>query len=88
MIKKGFGGLIVELMNRPNIKNLLTQVRDIKSGKNSAFGGLDIRGFTKKAEYDPDDVGGFQKTTGQKIVKAKNGLLIRGKPKLTKKGWK
>ena len=80
--------MIAELMNRPNIKNLLTQYRDIKSGKNSSFGGIDIRGLTKKAEYNPDDVGGFQKTTKQEVVKAKNGLLIRGKPKLTKKGWK
>jgi hypothetical protein len=88
MIKKGFGGMIVELMNRPNIKNLFSKVGDIKSGKSSAFGGQDITGFTKKAKYDPDDVGGFQKTTKQQIVKAKNGLLIKGKPKLTKKGWR
>jgi len=87
MYKKGIGGLVREIMNRPNIKNLLTQVRDIKSGKTSPFG-TDISGLRKRAEYDEDDKGGFQKTTGQKIAKASKGMLIKGKPRLARKGWK
>jgi hypothetical protein len=83
MIKKGFGGLIKQLMNKPEVKKLLTQVRN----SSSSFG-TDISGLTRRAQYNEDDKGGFQKTTGQKIAKASKGMLIKGKPRLARKGWK
>jgi hypothetical protein len=87
MIKKGIGGLIKQLVNRPNIKKLFSQYADAKSGRTSPFG-TDISGLRKRSQYDEDDKGGFQKTTGQKIAKASKGMLIKGKPKLAKKGWR
>jgi len=87
MIKKGFGGLIKQLMNKPEVKKLLTQVRNNSSSGSSPFG-MDISGLRKRATYAEDDKGGFQKTTGQKIAKASKGMLIKGKPRLARKGWK
>ena len=87
MIKKSFGGAIRKLMADPKFQNILKKFRNSSSSESSPFG-IDISGLRKRATYAEDDKGGFQKTTGQKIAKASKGMLIKGKPRLARKGWK
>jgi hypothetical protein len=84
MIKKGFGGLIKKMMNDPKFQNIFKKLGTSNAG--NEFNNLS--GLSRRATYDKGDMGGFQKTTGQNTIKAKKGMLIQGKPKLTKKGWK